>query len=552
MNDLDLIGRFLQGRLTEAEAGDVTKRITSDAGFRKLLEREAVLESQLGDRALAHESIAGLSTEDAWGDLAAAPDGSGKSRGDAELTDAEWRRMIAAAVEKAPQHSNVIRFPGRLSIRHLAAAGMILTAGAGIYIWKESARQPMVNIAVPTTTTAPDSASPPRYHDLEVFRIDNANDPVVATNAKPGIVAIAAQTAAVAEQHTIIECSEYRDTAIALDMASGTALFSVEEGKYRFFRVTTPFAEITVTGTIFKVSIDTARCFVSVERGSVAVRQIKKGLTAMVLPGETVEADNDTIVEIRIEHGLTEMVARKKLLADFLAADQSTTPGSAGIVENRFGEVAADTAVERLKVAITNNTPGIDAAVRAYVVGHPTDAGACMLLLDLSRSYESRARWLQAARILEETVDCATVNGGRYMETALYRKGRLYLQAGDTAAAITAFSRFENAFPQSAWQQDIVDLHLSVLWTRGEMEAADTIMLHLAIRPGRQFADRTAMTHADKLREHGQFDRALYWYENIVTQHRDSRFNGDAMYWAGWCVVQQNIVNREKRAFNHK
>jgi TolA-binding protein len=552
MNDRELIERLLQGRLSEHESAEATRRILADSSLRRLLEQEAVLESQLCSQSLAHEPVSGLSAETDWDDLAAVSAASGEKGCGAMLTDEEWRRMIATAVETTPRSAKLTRFPGKTAFRYLAAAGIVLAAGTAMYLWKETARElrndhsssPVVAVSSPFST--------PWYGELEVFHIDTKGDSIITSEANPGIVSIAPQTAAVAEQHTAIGCTEYRDTAITLDMESGTALFSVEKGRYRYFKVLTPFTEITVTGTIFKVSIDTVRCQVSVERGSVSVRHLANGMIATVLPGQAVEADSDTLIAIRIEQGLSDLVARKKLLADFLEASSAPRNGTARRMDHLPADPVRDSILQRFSTAIAENAPGNDSSVEAYVAGHATDTNAGLLLLDMSRLYESRGKWLMAAHLLNKFDDMPLAGTNGLAETALYRKGRFYLQAGDTSAALAAFTRFETEFPQSAWQQDIVDLHIQILRSRKAPDIADTLLVLLAPALKHRIADRTIISHADDLREHGRFDRARFWYETVVTDYPESRFRGDAMYWAGWCMVQQNILNREKRAFNHK
>lgn len=537
MDDLELIERFLHGRLDQHEAAQFLSRLHTDQKLKSLFDQEADFESQLYDLALAHTSLPGLASETAWNELAV-PE---HERNAGSIPDEELRRMITEAVATRNQHTAVPSLFRTSAARYLLAASLLLAAGIAAALFL----LPMHH-GTPPVATAP----PTRYEfeSVPVYSLDHTKGDTIAVGHRESIIAIDTQTAAIAGQQTAIVCNEFRDTAITLDMSSGTALFSVEKGKYRYFTVITPFATVKVTGTVFRVNIEARCCFVSVENGAVDVSHTSKSLSIPVHPGETVRADADTLMQVWVDRSIDEMTASRTLLADFLERNATTSRERYGLSGN-----GGDSLVRSLRRDILMGTPGIDSMVRSLSRERKGNPDVCRLLLDLGRSYEGRRMWKKAAEILEEVNRCDTSAFSPLRETALYRQGRLLLQCGDTAAAMPLFRQFMADFPGSVWYSDIAALRLSLLRNRGDFGPADTLLQELFGTPGRPLpaADRLLKEHADALRENGLFRQALYWYEYIVTEYPYGKFHEDARYWAGWCVVQQSIEKREKRAFNH-
>ncbi len=536
MDDLELIERFLHGRLDQREAERFLCRLQTDRDLKALFEQEADFESRLYDLAQAHTSLPGLSSETEWNELAV-PE---HERTAGSIPDEELRRMITEAVATRNQHT-AVPYPFRTSTaRYLLAASLLLAAGIVAVLF-----------LLPTHLgTPPVVSTPPTRYEFEsvpVYSLDHKRGGAIAIGHQESIIVIDTQTAALAGQRTAIVCNEFRDTAITLDMSSGTALFSVEKGKYRYFKVITPFATVKVTGTVFRVDIGSRCCFVSVENGSVDVEHNGKPLSLPVRPGETVRADADTLMQVWIEESIDTLVSRRKLLAGFLERSALTNR----IDRSRYHN-GGDSLVRSLRRRILAGDPGVDSPVFELARKRHGDPDACRLLLDLGRRYESGNRWRKAAEVYAKIAVCDTATASPLRETALYRRSRLLLQAGDTVQAVAAFRQFMTTFPQSVWFPDVAALLLGTLYHSGEYAPADSLLLAIAETSGTRLPERLFMDHADALRENGRFKEALFWYEYIVTEYPSGKFQEDAKYWAGWCVVQQSIEKREKRAFNHK
>ena len=536
MDDLELIERFLHGRLDQDETGMFLQRLHSDRKLKALFDSEAVLECRLYELALGHTTLPGIASDVEWNELAV-PEAHGIGNC---IPDDELRDMVAGAVATTTPQGRLMHFSRPAVIRCLMAASLLLAAGIATALLHPHLRRRNAPISVNRHQTVYE------FDSVPVFSLRHSEGSSIAITGKKGIISIDTGTAAVAEQQTAITCNEFRDTAITLGMNAGTALFSVEKGKYRYFRVITPYATVTVTGTVFRVNIEPQCCFVSVENGSVDVRHSGKEITLPVHPGETVRADTDTLMQVWVERSIDELVARKKLLAGFLERHPPATRSD----HTPYG-TGGDLRVRNLRQDILEETPGVDSAVIALAHERPGDPDACRLLLDLARSHEGRRMWRKAADILEKVERCDTSAASPFRETARYRRGRLLLQTGDTAAAIAVFRQFMTDFPESAWFPDITAVFLSTLQHHGDLISADSLLLEIVDKRNRSLPDRMLMEHADALRENGQFNRALFWYEYLVTENASGKYRDDARYWAGWCVVQQSIEKREKRAFNH-
>ncbi|MBN1760885.1 MAG: FecR domain-containing protein [Chitinispirillaceae bacterium] len=540
MDDLELIERFLHGRLNQREAEEFILRLQTDHGLKTRFDKEIVLESQLYDQARTHSALPGLTSETAWNELAV----SRESGNDHDIRDDDLQHMIAAAVQTRQPQEKTLQFPRTAPLRYLMAASLLLAVALGAMLL-----YPRFRRETPLTEHRSNRQQTPTVYEFEsvpVFALDHSEGSSITIAQTEGIISIDTNTAAVAEVQTAITCSEFRDTAITLDMNAGTALFSVEKGKYRHFRVITPYAEVTVTGTVFRVNIESGCCFVSVENGSVDVSHTGKPLSIPVHQGETVRADADTLMQVWVDRSIDEMISRRKLLTGFLERN-----GTSARLWHSTSGTYGDSLVRSLRRKILRGRPGIDSLVLSLSLKRKGAPDVCRLLLDLGRSYEGRRMWKKAAEILDEVTRCDTSATSPLRETALYRRGRLLLQSGDTAEAMSTFRQFMTDFPASVWFPDIAALRLSALRDHGDFGSADTLLLETVEHAAGTFPDRILKEHADALRENGLFKQALYWYEYVVTEYPDGKFIEDAKYWAGWCVVQESIGKREKRAFNH-
>ncbi len=82
---------------------------------------------------------------------------------------------------------------------------------------------------------------------------------------------ISHNTSALVSGESDIRLTKNTDSLVSSELTMGSALFSVEPHHYKSFKVNTPDAEITVTGTVFDVLISENVTRVSVIRGSVSV-----------------------------------------------------------------------------------------------------------------------------------------------------------------------------------------------------------------------------------------------------------------------------------------
>ncbi|WP_238180064.1 FecR domain-containing protein, partial [Methylobacterium haplocladii] len=71
---------------------------------------------------------------------------------------------------------------------------------------------------------------------------------------------------------------------------AGTILLDVEKRNVQHFEVETPYLAAVVKGTRFRVSLESGRARVEVERGRVQVADFKTGESALVLPGQSARA----------------------------------------------------------------------------------------------------------------------------------------------------------------------------------------------------------------------------------------------------------------------
>jgi hypothetical protein len=135
---------------------------------------------------------------------------------------------------------------------------------------------------------------------------------------RDALIRFGGKTGIAAGPAAVIDIKSRTDSTAYVELSKGTALFSIEKGKYREFIVQTPTARIVVTGTVFNVVAESAYTMVNVMEGSVRMQHQKNPLLVAVLrQGDGAFANSDSIINVLIQNSGMFNV-REKILRDYI------------------------------------------------------------------------------------------------------------------------------------------------------------------------------------------------------------------------------------------
>jgi len=194
---------------------------------------------------------------------------AGNKNAGSVLTDGEWQSVFDSAWEKSSGAAKVIRGGNRFHRALYALAACVILA-VGAYITLKPI--PVVEQKVAATVVVPE----------KIFKRGNPSRRV----------SISQNTSAMASTGSDVRLVRNSGTEVTAELSSGSALFSVEPGRYKAFHVNTPDAEVTVTGTIFDVWVTGQKTCVSVLRGSVKVLYKKLKANITLAKEETASPDS--------------------------------------------------------------------------------------------------------------------------------------------------------------------------------------------------------------------------------------------------------------------
>ena len=117
-----------------------------------------------------------------------------------------------------------------------------------------------------------------------------------------------------------------------------------------------------------------------------------------------------------------------------------------------------------------------------------------------------------------------------------------------TAAGNVPSTEPDSSFEKKRRHRQRITIYQSL----NDPAATDSVLLSYIQRYGiSSLPDSVLYIHATQLRTNNHYQRAYFWYENIVAEGSESAYHGDAFHWAMWCMIQQRIHNQH-RSVLHK
>jgi len=125
--------------------------------------------------------------------------------------------------------------------------------------------------------------------------------------------------------------------------------------------------------------------------------------------------------------------------------------------------------------------------------------------------------------------------GGPEAEEALFMAGRAHEDAGETARAVDAWSRYLERFPQGRWAREAL-LRVS---RHADAEQAERGLERVLERGADdELAARALHELAERLSSEGRPGEAAERYARLIERHRDSPLVPPARYGLAWCLVE--------------
>jgi hypothetical protein len=322
--DNDLVWRFLRGALEPDETDAFTAGLADDPSLRQRFREESAYEALF--YSLSWETEESSRLEKDFG--MTVPD---FSAGTDLFSTAEWRSMVDSAFRAGNKRSadtgrRIFHFPS--PVRYLAAACFIAgLAIAGFVVSSRFSPGDKTRMIVAShrdfggleevRTGASTGPRPIVFDSIIIYQAEGFAGKPLLTNNKNGIVRIGEKTAILLDTNSSVAVISRTDSAVAVSLRRGSALFTVEKGRYRGFSVATPSCDIAVTGTVFRLAVTGDTTIVSVLEGSVLARHRGDTAAIAVIAGTSARIGPDAV---RREEGDTAatLLYRSNLLRDFL------------------------------------------------------------------------------------------------------------------------------------------------------------------------------------------------------------------------------------------
>ncbi|MBD3418646.1 MAG: tetratricopeptide repeat protein [Chitinivibrionales bacterium] len=443
--------------------------------------------------------------------------------------------------------------------RWALAAGVALAFGIGLFIGtrpvmpRRAIQQHEPPFKVYRIVDAPDrpdtnSAARPTDSTVEQVRLTDHFGPGQYNR----FIHIRQRTGSLISEDAQLLVAGNKPRQAEISLQTGRALFSVEQGVYRTFYVTTPDAIIQVTGTVFEVSVENGETSVRVIEGSVDVEHRHKAhLVATLRKAQTARVNADSL--IATHEGINSVLRRRnRILHSYLAAltgDRPDTSSRQAAVEPH-DDIALDRAYRRLNILMLLDAQQAGEHVDSFALRHAGTVYADKARYDLARQYEESRQFTKA---LEQYARISTsYRTGSPYQSALFRQGKIYMeQLNNAEQAEQHFSRYLADFPNGIWAEAAAYSLILIAKGRADTDKAIASMqTYIDLFPSSERTQHVILDCAEALRNYRRdYERAIDYYELFLDKYPDSPHRERALFLAGWCLVQRGMQSADNHFF---
>jgi hypothetical protein len=534
----DKIESLFHKQLSKDELNHFFKELRSNPDLYLKYNSEIALESQIYTLCSNHPQINGLYTEEEW--KAIICKAVNEYSNESEIIGTNTYKN--SVQKKQPHRDKVIQkttFFSSSHIRYLIAASLIaafITSG-------------VVSLFKPNSASISSSLSVfSRNSNERISLIQSiANKDVVEskqfrTDSGDGLLYIDKKTAGFIGTNTKMTYAK-KDTSVFLDIASGSVLFTVEKGRYHKFTIITPYAKISVTGTVFRVDALENFTKVSVIEGSVTVQHATNSEEVHLLQGNVAVADTGSVTFFESEKSFSIRLPERKLLDAFL--ENSINEMSDGILSTDQNHIS-----QMPPLLLNKHLAAADSMCDLYFLTNKNDSVSKVILQ--SRTYEKKSMYNQAITTGKQ-FDFLKIKSGFLGDILQFRKGALSLVLGDTADCLKYWSNYQIAYPEGIFSEPVISFLISDRIVKKDFNKADSLLKSFTIKnTATPFVEQVSYCLAEHQRINAQYEQSLYWYEFILDNYSDNNIRSQAAYWVGWSIIQLRTLKTEKRAFSYR
>ncbi len=347
-----------------------------------------------------------------------------------------------------------------------------------------------------------------------------------------GIIYLSKNSGFLAEKGADVKIITNTDSVVMLSMTRGSAVFTVEKNTYKRFAVITPYAEVRVVGTIFQVSVYPKKTDVKVVEGTVTITTIQGTQETLTLTkGKTVYISEDSLVQDVIRRSRM-LKKRENLLKSYLKY----------IHTSRIDQFPVKYLINELQVkeqsVIDSLADVFDPVVRAQLM-HYRVAG----------NYEKEHRYEKAKNYLLQMYRERQV--ALFAQLALLHICQLEIQHFQRDKALEYMETYIDEFAGGFALEEVLMLHVQTCLAENEYDRTIPYMVQF-VQDYKEsdFADYIAFYLAQTFRmQKKDLSSAMKYYEYITTNFPESSFHENALYWAGWCLVQERVHGNKNKYF---
>jgi outer membrane protein assembly factor BamD (BamD/ComL family) len=134
---------------------------------------------------------------------------------------------------------------------------------------------------------------------------------------------------------------------------------------------------------------------------------------------------------------------------------------------------------------------------------------------------------------------------------ALLRICQLEVSRFDREKALGYMERYIDEYAEGTAREEILMLHIQTCLAERKLDRAIPYMVQFVGEyPASAFADYIAFNLAQIFRtDKKELSNAMKYYEFITDNFPESSFHEDALYWAGWCLVQEQVHGKKNKYF---
>ena len=558
------INKFLQGRLSDEECAGFLQSLQNTPELQQHLDEESFFEAVFYSEQWL-ESVSPLKRDLSQWFSSVVPLSSIEKElktGDTDTTDYQlfshdkWQKIVNNAFDKAyppVKPTFFLPFFSRNSKSVITIISIILIAS--ITLFYNLRNSPTHQVTPDTFETADifrdkdqqeyafnDSLKQEGFEDAESISVFDTIKEYCAADAVPshiilpaqkkGVVYLSKNSGFLAENNADVTIISNTDSVVTLSMIKCSAVFTVKKNMYKRFVVITPHVEVRVVGTIFRVAVAPLKTDISVVEGEVTITTIQGTQEILSLrKGKTAYVSQELQIKDIIAKSRT-LKHRENFLKSYLQY----------MHKSRLEQFSTDLIFDTLQIKeqtlldslLHFPDPVIKAQLMHYKVAHNNEK---------SHFYKkSTDHFLQLYK--ERQNECIA-------QLALLRVCLLNIHNSPYKRSLDYLEKYIDDFTDGFALKEVMALHIRTCLAERDYERAIPYMVQFIQQfPHTHFSDHIAFNLAQIFRQQtNDLSNALKYYELVITDFINSPYHEDAMYWAGWCIIQQRLPKKGNEFF---